>query len=321
MGSNTTKLKLLDSLLQEICIQGTFKMSAVNKLSLRWNEFQNVTSNAFSGVFKNQNFTDVTLASKDGEHVSAHKIILSSSSAVFEKMFSVNTDKHLLIYLRGCTMIDLEYLLRFIYVGEVEIERHHVERFLQTARDFEIRGVQNYGGELLPAPINSNDLHPNKFAYDENLLKEEADYNSRKRSALISVESDLKSSDEGNLLNFNDNSSDVVVIDEAQEDSEHGKALVPVETGSASARKKLKSRVSEVKADFDIEEKRRSNSWSRTYDCEVCGRQLASQGSLFNHRKSKHEGVTYSCDFCEYKAGQAAQLRGHKLKYHSEETS
>jgi len=139
-------------------------MPAVNSVSLKWNEYQNVTFNTFSGIFNNnQRFTDVTLASEDGEQVNAHKIILSSSSAVFEKMLSVNTDKHLLLYLRGCTMTDLEYLLHFIYLGEVEVERFYVERFLQITRDFEIRGVQNCVKEAHPIPLVSHDKQPKKI--------------------------------------------------------------------------------------------------------------------------------------------------------------
>jgi len=62
---------------------------------------------------------------------------------------------------------------------------------------------------------------------------------------------------------------------------------------------------------------RKKSNMSKAHDCGVCGKQFASSGSLFNHRRTIHEGITYPCDFCGYKAGQAAQLRKHERKYHS----
>merc|ERR1711915_853975 len=84
-----------------------------------------------------------TLACDDGEQISAHKIILSSSSGVFEKILAKNPDKHMLLYLRGLSVNDLKSLLQFIYLGEVNLEENKVDEFLMIASEFQVRGLEN----------------------------------------------------------------------------------------------------------------------------------------------------------------------------------
>ena len=50
-----------------------------------------------------QAFTDVTLATLDNQHVSAHKIILSSGSTFFKNILVRNLHQNPLIYLKDIT--------------------------------------------------------------------------------------------------------------------------------------------------------------------------------------------------------------------------
>jgi len=294
-------------------------MPPYNSVSLKWNEYQNVAVNAFSGIFNNnQRFTDVTLASEDGELVKAHKIILSSSSAVFEKMLSVNTDKHLLLYLRGCTMSDLEYLLHFIYLGEVEDERFHVERFLQITRDFEIRGVQNCVKEVHPISSVSHKRQPKTTSYHTSFIKEETD------KIDIDMEKILAFQDADFKISPYERKRQSVTASISNQDLDQSEKLeqtdLSIDNVTSIARIRKLSMNNKEEA-FNGNETRKKSNVFKTHDCEVCGKQLASYGSLFNHRKTFHEGITYPCDFCGYKAGQAARLKIHKQKYHSNDGS
>ena len=52
----------------------------VEKLCLRWNDFQDIVKNAFGHLRASTDFVDVTLACEDGQQIEAHKMILAASS-------------------------------------------------------------------------------------------------------------------------------------------------------------------------------------------------------------------------------------------------
>ena len=50
-------------------------MQTSEKFCLTWNDFQENVNTAFSDLRKDCDFTDVTLASEDGQQIEAHKVI------------------------------------------------------------------------------------------------------------------------------------------------------------------------------------------------------------------------------------------------------
>ena len=48
-------------------------MSTDEKLCLQWNDFKKNVTSAFGDLRQDKEFTDVTLASEDGQQVEAHK--------------------------------------------------------------------------------------------------------------------------------------------------------------------------------------------------------------------------------------------------------
>ena len=56
------------------------------KLCLKWNDFQNLAQVSFRELRTDSDFTDVTLACEDGQHIEAHKVILAVSSAFFQTL-------------------------------------------------------------------------------------------------------------------------------------------------------------------------------------------------------------------------------------------
>ena len=51
---------------------------------------------------------DVTLATEDGRHIKAHKIILSAGSQFFQDIFVKSNHVNMLVYLKGISFADLE---------------------------------------------------------------------------------------------------------------------------------------------------------------------------------------------------------------------
>ena len=105
--------------------------------TLKWKEFSSNAASSVQALFKNTDFTDVTLASSDGQTVGAHKVVLSSCSPVFKSMLVENKHPNPLLYLRGVKLSQLETLLTFCYQGQAEV----LQEELEVARDLAIRGL------------------------------------------------------------------------------------------------------------------------------------------------------------------------------------
>ena len=77
------------------------------KLNLEWHEFRENTANTFGSLRENADFADVTLVCKDGQKMEAHKLILASSSPVFQNILKGNQHAHPLVFMRAVKSDDL----------------------------------------------------------------------------------------------------------------------------------------------------------------------------------------------------------------------
>ena len=117
----------------------------LEKFTLSWNQFDSSATNTFKYLLTDNNFTDVTLACEDDKQINAHKVILSSCSTFFEKILLKNPHRNPLIYLKGLKFTDLQDIMSFIYLGEVEVAQEDLERFIRTGKDLDIKGLtENY---------------------------------------------------------------------------------------------------------------------------------------------------------------------------------
>ena len=112
-----------------------------DKFSLKWEQFCNNAATSFQALHKDTDFTDVTLASSDGQTVGAHKVVLSSCSPVLKLMLGKNSHPSPLLYLRGVKLSQLKTLLTFCYLGQAEVLQTDLEEFLEVARDLDIKGL------------------------------------------------------------------------------------------------------------------------------------------------------------------------------------
>ena len=81
----------------------------------------------------------MTLACEDGQHVDAHKVILSSSSPFFKNLLKRNKHSHPLIYMRGLKYVDLLAVIDFLYYGEANVYEENLEHFLNTAEELQLK--------------------------------------------------------------------------------------------------------------------------------------------------------------------------------------
>ena len=114
------------------------------KFCLKWNDFQTNVSNAFKKLRKTENFYDVTLVSDDQQQVSAHKVVLASSSEYFKNILTSNTHSHPMLCLSGVNAGDIKNMLDFMYNGEIQIFQDDLDQFLEIAQRFHLEGlIQN----------------------------------------------------------------------------------------------------------------------------------------------------------------------------------
>merc|ERR1712129_330174 len=103
-------------------------------------------------------FSDVTLVSDDDKHMKANKVILAASSSVFRNIIKSNKHPYPVIFLRGFKSCYLEYLLDFIYLGEVKVPQEDLKEFLDSAEDLKIKGLTEKSLENMQSLNNSNEI-------------------------------------------------------------------------------------------------------------------------------------------------------------------
>ena len=118
-------------------------MNESDKFTLQWNDFANNVSESFATLREEEDLFDVTLVSEDLIQLSAHKVVLSSCSPVFKQLIKSSTHPHPVLFLRGVGIRSLEYILDFIYSGQVDIFQDHLKDFLDFAQDLKIKGVSS----------------------------------------------------------------------------------------------------------------------------------------------------------------------------------
>ena len=123
-------------------------MPTKEKISLKWNDFQDNVSSAFVSLREDNDFTDVTLACHDGYQIEVHKAILASSSPFFHKLFKANKHPHPLIYMRGMQSEDLVAMMDFLYLGQTNIYQENLENFLNIAAEFGLKGLNTRSEEI-----------------------------------------------------------------------------------------------------------------------------------------------------------------------------
>ena len=114
------------------------------KFNLKWNDFQSNVSKSFSSLRREEYLHDVTLVSDDHKEVSAHKLVLSACSEYFKQIFKNSKFPnfyHQVLCLDGVSSQELDSILHYMYIGEVEIYQDDLSKFLDIAQRFKLDGL------------------------------------------------------------------------------------------------------------------------------------------------------------------------------------
>ena len=121
----------------------------MNKLNLKWNNFELNASKSISSLRKESDFFDVILVSDDENEVEAHKVVLSACSPFFKKLLSGKNHPKPMLYMTGVSFANLNLVLDYIYHGEVQVEQVNLESFLSVAKKLKLEGLQEIGNKDL----------------------------------------------------------------------------------------------------------------------------------------------------------------------------
>merc|ERR1719430_1463332 len=119
-------------------------MNNMDKWCMKWNEFDTNIREYLRILREDQRLFDVTLVTDDGQHLEAHKIILSAGSHFFSDILLKRNQTNMLIYLKGIKSVQLEHLLDFIYNGEASVGQEELKEFLETGKELQVKGFEAY---------------------------------------------------------------------------------------------------------------------------------------------------------------------------------
>ena len=146
------------------------------KFSLKWKDYQSNWCQSLSRLRNDTDMSDVTLITDDMVKISAHKILLSSCSNVFNYILKDHNQSNLLLYLSGISSVSLGFILDYIYHGEVNLYQEQLDGFLDSAQKLEISGLlsESQGNEDEPESVfddikDTNDI----FEYEDQKNRQE----------------------------------------------------------------------------------------------------------------------------------------------------
>ena len=147
---------------------------------LEWKTYDFASRNAFSNLYDDEVFTDVTIACEDNHKIKAHKVVLSICSNYFRKILTENPHPHPLIFLQGINIDTLRLLKKFIYLGKANVEQNIIKNFLLTSQtllnhteppeDNRIKQEISRNIDVEEMSINTDESIPNKMVPNIHIL-------------------------------------------------------------------------------------------------------------------------------------------------------
>jgi len=255
-------------------------MNNMEKFCLKWNEFETNIRESFRELREEQNHFDVTLATDDGHQIEAHKIILSAGSKTFNDLLKKTKHPSPFIYLRGIDSDALEYVVDFLYNGEAHIAQEELNKFLETAQELQVKGLQRKqeddSGQQETVWTTNFNVDPNCTEIKKN--------NNMKNQDLMKQESILDSLDLEELADTY-NTNDVALVRTEEDDLGLNTSL-----------------------ELDLQMIQKNEEM---WQCEVCGKIAKGNRNIKYHVETHIEGVSHTCDICNKTFSTRNNLKVH----------
>ena len=135
------------------------------QINLKCSSFLTHIISSFNTHQDSDLFTDVTLVSDDNKKIQAHKLILSAGSEFFRDILSDKAHPYPMLCLDGVSSDDLEWIIKYLYVGEVSVPQSGLQKFLKIANKFKCFGLNQeeqhgIGEEETEGKCTDNEIEP-----------------------------------------------------------------------------------------------------------------------------------------------------------------
>ena len=262
------------------------KMSWREKLCLSFNNFDANIREYFRLLREDQKLFDATLVTDDGQHIKAHKIILSAGSNFFSDIFTKHNNSDVLIYLKGISSVQLQPVIDFIYNGEVFIEEEAIKEFIDSGQELQVRGID---GEL--TGISNNRPEEEEIHKIENKEHDNSVLN------LGPQATDLEPTLEVNVNTYDE--LDLQIKQMMEKDENLWKCT---KCGKTSRQKQV------------IRQHAETHIEGMSHACHLCTKTFTNRNTMKVHISNNHTGV-FTCDICEKFGMTRSAFNQHKLKY------
>ena len=351
---NCSQSGLFTTLICPVARQPHFLKMVSEQMNLIWDKLGETAEKAFKDLRASGDFSDVTLAGADGKLLEAHKVVLSSCSPVLRTILLKINHAHPLLYLNGMNIEDIGLLLKFIYTGEVTLEKENLESFLQAANELQIAGLTQPADQAV-AESNVADEQKEEFKSHstsevEDSVKLESESNlmddQSKEPSWQSIVCGYPGCEKEFSTKVEIKTHNRVVHDETTHDclvcsyksgfpgnlkrhnqTVHGenKSITVanlIDTEDTLDSEESKSNACdrcgiETKSGKALMKHRQEEHRGQSFLCRECGKEFSNNSNMNMHKKSVHEHVKYSCDHCDQQFTSRTNLNAHNRRKHT----
>ncbi|CAL4115876.1 unnamed protein product, partial [Meganyctiphanes norvegica] len=162
-------------------------------LNLKWSTRQTIFFENLKILREKSNYTDATLAVED-KFYPVHKLVMSTCSEYFNDIFEKTTCKSPVIVLKDVSSHDIEALLDYMYLGEVNVNQSDLASLLKTAKCLKIKGFAVSEEDVTKVIQNTTRSHDEYCWNSPSLKRRRHDSNSIPPNVLSPVPSPQMSS-------------------------------------------------------------------------------------------------------------------------------
>ena len=324
-----------------------FSNAEQQKLNLTWPKYPNQLKEIMQEIIDDE-YKDVTLVSDDKQSIKAHRNILSASSPVFKHMLELVTQSsHPVIYLRGIQFLEIESIIKYIYLGKAELLQERMNEFLSAATNLEIRELST--SFVVSRSNNRLDMGQNVNAHNDvtqpsvteskdkqhepidllNLLEGEE----KDPKLLECLECNEVFSDKQNFYKHIKIAHEAIKLSlkppeikdkvhktiELQLEKKISKLQCPECDESYSEEQNLYKHIKTAHYKFvkrHIQSEHDDVKVGSKMQCPQCDKWFSHNSGVHAHIRSVHEGVRYACNQCDYQFTRQDNLTIHIQSVH-----
>ena len=258
------------------------------KFNLKWNDYSSNWNTSLLKLRENNAFADVTLITDDKVKFSAHRILLSSCSNVFDFILKDSNQANSLLYLSGVSSTNLGFILDYIYKGGVYLYQEQLESFLESAKKLEIEGLLGCD--------NQDSMEDLRFRSDDN--------------EGVNIEPFKET--EANIFHGNEERR-LANTDDSDHLKKRRQSVVRVPHNDIAKFDMGSVTPGEIGVKIEELYQKVDGVWR----CLACNTTSNQRGNIKRHIETHLDGLSYTCNMCNKEFRSKSSLKEHNRKFHN----